>query len=185
MWVDDERFNLSYHVRHTALPPPGDERQLKRLTGRIMSQQLDRGKPLWELWYVEGLTNDRFAVISKMHHSMVDGISGVDLMASMMGPDQNHSVATPPRWVPRPAPTAGRLAADELMRMASLPLDVASGARALLTQPRRSAGQRTRRVRRARRSAVGCVRAGIADADSTATSARTGASTGPSSTSTS
>jgi WS/DGAT/MGAT family acyltransferase len=138
VWVDDEHFNLSYHVRHTALPPPGDDRQLKRLAGRIMSQQLDRGKPLWELWYVEGMTGDRFAVISKMHHSIVDGISGVDLMSSMMGPDQNAPPATPPRFVPRPAPTPGRLLADEMMRMASLPLDVARGARALLTQPRRS-----------------------------------------------
>src|SRR5262249_6783598 len=138
VWVDDDRFNLQYHVRHTALPPPGDERQLKRLTGRIMSQQLDRGKPLWELWYVEGLHDDRFAVISKMHHCMVDGISGVDLMSSMMHPDKNATLATPPRWVPRPAPTGRRLAADEVLRLASLPIDVARGARALLARPSRS-----------------------------------------------
>lgn len=138
VWVDDERFNLSYHVRHTALPPPGDERQLKRLTGRIMSQQLDRGKPLWELWYVEGLTGDRFAVISKMHHSMVDGISGVDLMGSLMGPDQKAPVATAPRWVPRPAPTPGRLLVDEMIRLASLPVAVARGGGALAKAPRRT-----------------------------------------------
>src|SRR5215471_3593041 len=104
VWVDDERFNLNYHVRHTALPPPGDERQLKRLVGRIMSQQLDRGKPLWELWFVEGLEGNRFAVVTKVHHCMIDGVSGVDLMAAMMGPDPAAAVATPPRWLPRPTP---------------------------------------------------------------------------------
>jgi diacylglycerol O-acyltransferase / wax synthase len=138
VWVDDERFNLSYHVRHTALPPPGDERQLKRLTGRIMSQQLDRGKPLWELWYVEGLADGRFAVITKLHHCMADGVSGADLMASMMGPDPRHAFAAAPRWLPRPAPTPARLVADEALRLASLPADVARAGSALLTQPRRS-----------------------------------------------
>lgn len=138
VWVDDDRFNLHYHVRHTALPPPGDERQLKRLAGRIMSQQLDRGKPLWELWYVEGLTGDRFAVITKIHHCMVDGVSGADLMAAMMGPDPNAAMVPAARWLPRPAPAPARLLADELMRRASLPLDIVRGGQALLTRPRRS-----------------------------------------------
>ena len=69
-------------MRHTALPRPGDERQLKRLAGRIMSQQLDRGKPLWEMWVVEGLEGDRFALITKTHHCMIDGVAGVDLTRS-------------------------------------------------------------------------------------------------------
>jgi len=140
VWVDDDRFNLQYHVRHTALPPPGDERQLKRLAGRIMSQQLDRGKPLWELWYVEGLSGDRFAVITKIHHCMVDGVSGADLMAAMMHPDANAPAVTAPRWLPRLAPAPAHLFADELGRRASLPLDIARGAGALLMQPRRSLG---------------------------------------------
>ncbi len=79
LWVDDPRFNLEYHVRHTALPKPGSTAQLRQLAGRIFSQRLDRSKPLWELWLVQGLTDKRFALISKTHHSMVDGISGVDL----------------------------------------------------------------------------------------------------------
>jgi WS/DGAT/MGAT family acyltransferase len=70
VWVDDARFNLFYHVRHTALPQPGEERQLKRLCGRIMSQKLDPTKPLWEVWVVEGLADDRFALIAKTHHAM-------------------------------------------------------------------------------------------------------------------
>jgi len=138
VWVDDDRFNLHYHVRHTALPPPGDERQLKRLAGRIMSQQLDRGKPLWELWYVEGLSGDRFAVITKVHHCMVDGVSGADLMAAMMHPDPNGSLVSAPRWLPRPAPGSARLLADELMRRGALPFDIVRGARALLARPRRT-----------------------------------------------
>ena len=79
LWVDDPDFNLEYHVRHTALPPPGSEEQLFLLASRIASQQLDRSKPLWENWLVEGLEGDRFALISKTHHALVDGISGVDL----------------------------------------------------------------------------------------------------------
>ncbi len=75
VWVDDPSFNLSYHVRHSALPKPGTEKQLKNLAARIMSQQLDRTKPLWESWLVEGLEGDRVAVITKVHHCMIDGVS--------------------------------------------------------------------------------------------------------------
>jgi WS/DGAT/MGAT family acyltransferase len=140
VWVDDERFNLNYHIRHTALPPPGDIRQLKRLAGRIMSQQLDRGKPLWELWFVEGLEGDRFAVISKIHHCMIDGVGSVDLMTGLMGPDPDH--VTPPsgRWVPRPAPSSARLLIDEVLRRASLPLTVGRGAERLVSEPRHALG---------------------------------------------
>src|SRR5687767_359009 len=79
LWVDDTSFNLEYHVRHTALPAPGSELQLRALAARVHSQQLDRSKPLWETWLVQGLEGDRFALISKTHHALVDGVSGVDL----------------------------------------------------------------------------------------------------------
>ena len=79
LWVDDPDFNLEYHVRHTALPSPGSEEQLFLLVSRVASQPLDRSRPLWENWLVEGLSDGRFAIISKTHHSLVDGISGVDL----------------------------------------------------------------------------------------------------------
>jgi WS/DGAT/MGAT family acyltransferase len=79
VWIDDPSFNLEYHVRHTALPVPGDREQLYNLTARIFSQQLDRSKPLWEMWLIEGLEDDRFALISKTHHSLIDGIAGIDL----------------------------------------------------------------------------------------------------------
>lgn len=79
VWIDDPSFNLDYHVRHTALPAPGSWEQLQDLTARIFSQQLDRSKPLWEMWLIEGLEDDRFALITKTHHSLIDGIAGVDL----------------------------------------------------------------------------------------------------------
>ena len=79
VWIDDPSFNLEYHVRHTALPSPGSEEQLRALAARIHSQQLDRAKPLWETWLVQGLEGDRFALISKTHHALVDGVAGVDL----------------------------------------------------------------------------------------------------------
>ena len=78
-WVDDPTFNLDYHVRHTALPKPGSDDQLRQLVGRIFSQRLDRSKPLWEIWIVQGLEGGRFALISKTHHALVDGVSGVDI----------------------------------------------------------------------------------------------------------
>ena len=79
VWIDDPRFNLGYHVRHTALPAPGGVEQLRLLAGRIFSQRLDRSKPLWEVWLVQGLEDNRFALINKTHHALVDGVSGVDL----------------------------------------------------------------------------------------------------------
>lgn len=124
VWIDDASFNLHYHVRHTALPAPGDERLLKRLAGRIMSQQLDRGKPLWELWVVEGVTGNRFALITKLHHCLADGISGVDLAASVLGTNPDFQPPPPRSWIPRPAPSAARLLGDELRRRAAAPLEL-------------------------------------------------------------
>jgi len=92
VWVDDDRFNLDYHVRHTALPRPGTIRQLKRLVGRIMSQPLDLSKPLWELWLVEGLEGGRCAMVNKLHHCMVDGISAVNVLSAWFSPDP-HALA--------------------------------------------------------------------------------------------
>jgi WS/DGAT/MGAT family acyltransferase len=101
-------------VRHTSLPLPGDERQLKRLVARIMSQKLDRSKPMWEMWFVEGLEGGHCAVISKVHHCLIDGISGVDLLSAFMGPDPDYRPeAIDHRWVPRPPPSRLGMLADE------------------------------------------------------------------------
>src|SRR6478672_4212053 len=88
LWIDDPTFNIEYHVRHTALPAPGSVEQLRQLAGRIFSQRLDRSKPLWELWLIQGLEGNRFAVISKTHHALVDGVSGVDIASVLfdLGP---------------------------------------------------------------------------------------------------
>ncbi len=122
VWVDDPSFNLSYHVRHSALPKPGTEKQLKNLAARIMSQQLDRTKPLWESWLVEGLEGDRVAVITKVHHCMIDGVSGVDLSHILMSPQADYEEpAELPPFEPRPVPADLRLVTDELSRVAGLP----------------------------------------------------------------
>ena len=83
VWVDDPHFNLGYHLRHSALPAPGTEEVLRRTAARIFAQQLDRRKPLWEIWMVEGLSDNRWALLSKVHHCMVDGVSATDLMTVM------------------------------------------------------------------------------------------------------
>ena len=123
VWVDDPHFDLDFHLRHTSLPHPGSERQLKRLSARIMQQHVDRAKPLWETWIVEGLEGDRFALISKVHHCMIDGISGVDIMQLLMNPTPEYELQTPPAYVPRPAPSGAELLRDEIVRSATLPLE--------------------------------------------------------------
>jgi len=122
VWVDDDQFDIRYHVRHLSIPKPGCERELKRLAGWINSQQLDRGKPLWEMWVVEGLENDRFALIAKTHHCMIDGLAGADLLAVLLRPSPDTAIDEPHRWRPRPAPTWARLARDAGLRWATLPL---------------------------------------------------------------
>jgi diacylglycerol O-acyltransferase len=114
LWVDDPDFNLEYHVRHTALPAPGSEEQLLLLVSRVASQRLDRSKPLWEMWLVEGISDGRFAVISKTHHALVDGISGVDLATVLfdLSPDGNRDAGTEHRleaWMPRAEPSGADL----------------------------------------------------------------------------
>jgi WS/DGAT/MGAT family acyltransferase len=125
VWIDETQFDLEYHVRHTALPAPGGEEELKRLVGRLLSQQLDRDKPLWEMWLVEGL-GDRFAVVSKTHHCMIDGVSGVDLATVLMDPEPS---TTPPHvaepWTPRKAPPASELLFSSVKEQLSHPLRLA------------------------------------------------------------
>jgi WS/DGAT/MGAT family acyltransferase len=139
VWVDDPGFNLGYHLRHTHLPRPGDERQLKRLAGRLMSQQLDRGKPLWEMWIVDGLEGDRFAMITKAHHCMIDGVGSVELTGSVMRPtpdDDPRLAEPPPRWMPRPMPSPRELWLREAWHRATAPLAFARAMRDALADPR-------------------------------------------------
>jgi len=157
VWVDDPHFNLEYHVRSTALPPPGSEEQLKNLASRVFAQQLDRSKPLWEIWLVEGLAPDpnaaggdgsgsaesqngaRFALLSKTHHALVDGVAGVDITAVLF--DTAAEPQTPPGpgmpWQPRPEPTSMQLLGDALIERAIQPAEAARSARAAFRAPRR------------------------------------------------
>jgi WS/DGAT/MGAT family acyltransferase len=141
-WVDDPHLNLRYHVRVTALPSPGSERQLMDLAGRVFSQQLDRDKPLWEVWLVEGLEGDRFAMLSKTHHALVDGISGVDIMSVLF--DSSPEPVVPPnagdRWLPRPLPSRAQLLAEALLERTTMPAEVARSVRAVFRGPRRVLG---------------------------------------------
>jgi WS/DGAT/MGAT family acyltransferase len=141
VWVDDPHFNIRYHVRHTALPRPGGDEELKRLAGRVFSQALDRARPLWELWLVEGLADDRFAVLSKTHHALVDGVSGVDIATILFDTSPDPMPVAPPdhEWVPRPLPTAAQLLADALLERATVPGELARGVRAVFRGPRQVA----------------------------------------------
>jgi diacylglycerol O-acyltransferase / wax synthase len=146
VWTDDPHFNPHYHIRHTALPRPGDEAALKRLAGRLFSQRLDRSKPLWEIWMVERMAGRRFALIAKTHHALVDGISGVDITTVLFDtapePAAGGRASDPPEpWTPRPLPGAAKLLGEALLERATAPGEIARGARRIVRAPRRAVGQ--------------------------------------------
>jgi diacylglycerol O-acyltransferase len=130
-WVDDPNFDLRYHVRSTALPRPGGEHELQTLAARVFSQQLSRARPLWELWLVEGLEGGRFALVSKTHHAVVDGISGMDVISALFAPEEETDGA----WRPRPAPSRLGLLAEALIERATLPAQALRLGRSLVRGP--------------------------------------------------
>ena len=138
VWVDDPHFNARYHLRHSALPAPGSDEQLRNLAGRLFALPLDRTKPLWELNLVEGLDGGRFAIISKTHHALVDGVSGVDITSVIFdtSPDPSPVGADARAWLARPEPTGAELLADALLERTTVPAEAARGARALTRAPR-------------------------------------------------
>ncbi|HEX5983826.1 MAG TPA: wax ester/triacylglycerol synthase family O-acyltransferase [Solirubrobacterales bacterium] len=138
VWIDDPHLNLEYHVRQTALPAPGSDEQLRNLASRIFSQQLDRSKPLWELWLVEGLNDDRFAIIGKSHHALVDGVSGVDITTVLfdLDPEPAGTPDKAPPWLARPEPTDVQLLSEALKERMTSPQEIYRGVRAALRGPR-------------------------------------------------
>jgi diacylglycerol O-acyltransferase / wax synthase len=155
VWVDDPHFNLSYHLRHTALPAPGSENKLRRTAARIFAQHLDRNKPLWEIWMLEGLSDGRWALLSKVHHCMVDGVSATDLMAVMF--DDSPAPAPVRVWNPGPEPSGAELVVRTLTHRTLDPAEQVRTVRAVLRAPRASLGQARDLVRGAT-SAVSLLR---------------------------
>lgn len=114
VWVDDPHFNLEYHLRHSALPSPGGYEQLQRMASRVMSQPLDRRRPLWESWLVEGLEDGRWAVITKVHHAMVDGVSGAEMMNVLLDLEPNSPPVEVEPWSPEAQPSDAALVVDAI-----------------------------------------------------------------------
>ena len=153
IWVDDDRFDISYHVRLTALPAPGSWDQLRALTARIQMQVLDRSHPLWELWFVEGLEAGRVALVQKTHHALVDGVSGVDVATVLLDFDQYAETEVARPWSAAPVPSPARLLADTMRERATEPSELVRTARGLARAPQRAA-TRASEVGRAVRSLV-------------------------------
>ncbi len=143
VWADDPHFNPRYHIRHTALPKPADEQALKQLAGRLFSQRLDRSKPLWEIWLVERMAGERFALIAKTHHALVDGISGVDITTVLFdtAPNPVPTSRAPMPWTAKPLPGQAKLLGEALRERTTMPTEMARGARRLLRAPRRAVSQ--------------------------------------------
>src|SRR4051794_15634882 len=133
-WVDDESFDIRYHVRATGLPRPGGDHELQAIAARIFSQRLSRARPLWEMWLVEGLSGNRFAVISKTHHAVVDGISGVDVISTLFAPEEERN-GNP--WRPKPAPSGLGLLGEAMLERLTVPAEAFRLARSVLRGPRR------------------------------------------------
>jgi diacylglycerol O-acyltransferase / wax synthase len=135
VWVDDPHFDLGYHLRHTALPAPGNDETFCRLMGRLMSLQLDRERPLWEVWLVEGLEGERWALVFKVHHCMVDGIAGVELLTVMLDLEVDSAITEEQPWIPQSEPPGARKVLDAWGGLTSDILDAAGGIPASIAHP--------------------------------------------------
>jgi WS/DGAT/MGAT family acyltransferase len=138
IWVDDDRFDIGYHVRLTALPAPGNWQQLLALTDRVQAQLLDRNRPLWELWFVEGLEDGHIGLIQKTHHALVDGVSGVDVATILLDFSPEPPPVVVPEWVPAPAPSAAQLVVDTIQERLTEPAEFVRTSRRMLRGPRRA-----------------------------------------------
>ncbi len=141
-WVDDPAFNLEYHVRHSALPAPGSEEQLRNMAARVFSQQLDRTKPLWELWMVQGLSRKRFALVTKTHHALVDGVSGVDIATVLFDLQPVPEPAETDRdWTPSSPPSGAQLLVKDAEGALRAPIRLMRRVEQAVEHPRRALGE--------------------------------------------
>jgi len=157
-WVDDRHFRLDYHVRHCALPHPGSHAQLLRLASRLMEQPLDRSRPLWETWVVEGLEGNRFALINKQHHCLLDGGAGAELMSSLLAREPTtgtNGIREAAAFKPRPVPSLNELRRDAHWRRLMTPLRAANAAFEF-ARDRDEVGRELREQARALRDLVAC-----------------------------
>lgn len=141
VWVDDEHFDIAYHVRLTALPRPGSHDQLCALMGRLQMQPLNRDRPLWELWFVEGVADGRIAVIQKTHQALVDDGTPMDVVNLLLDLDREADQIDAPFWDPEPAPTGIELLARSMVERCTAPAEIVSGFRTALQAPRQLAEQ--------------------------------------------
>jgi diacylglycerol O-acyltransferase / wax synthase len=142
IWVDDSHFHLDYHVRRTALPAPGGDEELRNLVGRVMAQKLDRSKPLWEMWIAEGFGDGRWALVSKLHHCMADGVSGTDLLSVVFDVERRSRPVEIPPWAPAPQPSTPRIVGSALAHRATrTPYEAARSVWATARGPARAAGR--------------------------------------------
>jgi len=128
LWIDDPDFDLDHHVRRAALPGTGNDRRLADFVAQIAGIPLDRSRPLWEMWLVEGLPHDRWAIITKTHHAMIDGLAGNELMETVLDRDPGQVRPAPTEWRPRPLPSRLGLAAAGAGWVVRLPLEAGRAA---------------------------------------------------------
>jgi diacylglycerol O-acyltransferase len=138
IWVDDDRFDITYHVRHTALPRPGSWEQLVALTTRIQEGLLDRERPLWEIWLVEGVEGGNVALLQKTHHALIDGVSGVDVATLLLDLEAEYTAPVVSEWSPEPAPSASQLLLDTLHERVTEPAEIVRSIRSMFRGPRRA-----------------------------------------------
>lgn len=141
VWVDDAHFDLRQHLRHVSLPKPGTWETFTGMFEEFLSQKLDVDRPLWELWIVEGLEDGRVGLMGKVHHCLIDGVSGVDMMMLLLGFEPSMEVPEAPPWTPRPGPTAQELLVAEARRALDIPGLVAGGVRSVLADPQGAIGE--------------------------------------------
>ena len=141
VWVDDEDFDVTYHVRRSALPKPGTDAQLRELVGRLMSRQLDRNRPLWEIYLVEGLSGGRVGVITKTHHAMVDGVSAIDIGTVILDLTPEPREVPADGWSPRHEPGAVSLVLGAVTDLVKRPTQAIDTTRAAVGDARATAGK--------------------------------------------